>query len=99
MGLASSNQRASLAAVGRPGEGVGEPGPPGSPTFEQSVVGTTLLRAEEVGRVLRIGRTRTFELLGSGDLPVVRIGRVVRVPKAALDRWIDEHTAGRESPQ
>ena len=77
---------------------MGEPGPPGSPTFEEGSVGATLLRAEEVGRVLRIGRTKTFELLGSGDLPVVRIGRVVRVPKAALNRWIDEHTAVRESP-
>ncbi|HAF18754.1 MAG TPA: hypothetical protein DEV93_14940 [Chloroflexi bacterium] len=60
---------------------------------------SVMLRPEEVAKVLRIGRTRTFELLGSGDLPVVRIGRVVRVPKAALDRWIDEHTAVRESPQ
>ncbi len=72
---------------------MGEPGPPGSPKFEESLVGATLLRAEEVGRVLRIGRTKTFELLGSGDLPVVRIGRVVRVPKVALDRWIEQHTA------
>jgi excisionase family DNA binding protein len=66
---------------------------------EQSLVGVTLLRAEEVGRVLRIGRTKTFELLVSGELPVVRIGRVVRVSKAALDRWIDEHTVVRECPQ
>jgi len=87
-----------MEVVVRPGGGVGEPGPPGSPTFEESSVGAMLLRAEEVGRVLRIGRTKTFELLGSGDLPVVRIGRVVRVPKAALDRWIDRHTAVCDSP-
>jgi excisionase family DNA binding protein len=65
----------------------------------EGLMASVMLRPEEVAKVLRIGRTRTFELLGSGDLPVVRIGRVVRVPKAALDRWIDEHTAVRESPQ
>jgi len=94
----SSTQRRNLEILHRPGGGVGEPGPPGSPMSEQSLVGATLLRAEEVGRVLRIGRSKTFELLGSGDLPVLRIGRVVRVPKAALDRWIDEHTAVRDAP-
>ncbi|HEY8853913.1 MAG TPA: helix-turn-helix domain-containing protein, partial [Candidatus Dormibacteraeota bacterium] len=71
----------------------------GSPMVGEGLMASVMLRPEEVAKVLRIGRTRTFELLGSGDLPVVRIGRVVRVPKAALDRWIDEHTAVRESPQ
>ena len=51
-----------------------------------------LLRAEEVSRLLRIGRTMTFQLIASGDLPVVRIGRAVRVPKSELARWIRERT-------
>jgi len=53
-----------------------------------------LLRPEEVASLLRIGRTTTFELLGSGDLPVLRIGRIVRVPKAELVRWIAERMDG-----
>jgi excisionase family DNA binding protein len=75
------------------GEPAPQPVPPGS---EDSLVEATLLRPEEVANVLRIGRTRTFDLLGSGELPVLRIGRVVRVLKADLDRWIAEHTTGRE---
>ena len=78
---------------------MGEPGASGSPATDGALTESKLLRPDEVAQVLRIGRTRTFELLGSGDLPVVRIGRVVRVSKAGLDRWIEEHTAYRESGQ
>lgn len=51
-----------------------------------------LLRTEDVVRVLRIGRTKVVAMIGSGELPVVRIGRNVRVPRAALERWIAAHT-------
>ena len=51
-----------------------------------------LLRAEEVARLLGIGRTKTFEMLARGELPVVRIGRAVRVPREALYRWIESRT-------
>lgn len=78
---------------------MGEPGPSGSPIAGEAIRDSVLLRADEVAKVLRIGRTRAFELLGSGDMPVVRIGRIVRVPKAELDRWIDEHITVREPRQ
>jgi excisionase family DNA binding protein len=51
-----------------------------------------LLRTEDVVRVLRIGRTKVVAMIGSGELPVVRIGRSVRVPRAALERWIASRT-------
>lgn len=54
-----------------------------------------LLRAEEVSRLLQIGRTMTFQLIANGDLPVIRIGRAVRVPRSELDRWIRERTVER----
>jgi excisionase family DNA binding protein len=51
-----------------------------------------LLRAGEVAKLLGLGRSTVFALLAAGELPVVRIGRSVRVPRAALERWIDERT-------
>lgn len=51
-----------------------------------------LLRASEVAAILGIGRSTVFELAASGELPVVRIGRSVRVPRHALYRWIEERT-------
>ena len=51
-----------------------------------------LLRAGEVAKLLGLGRSTVFALLAAGELPVVRIGRSVRVPRVALERWVDERT-------
>ncbi len=40
-----------------------------------------LLRLAEVQKVLRIGRSKLYEMIARGDLPVVRIGRAVRIPR------------------
>ena len=49
-----------------------------------------LLTVRDVEAELQLGRTRTYELLRSGEIPVIRIGRVLRVPRDALHRWIDD---------
>ncbi len=46
-----------------------------------------LLDSREVARLLGVGRTKAFELM-AGALPVVRIGRSVRVSRSALELWI-----------
>lgn len=51
-----------------------------------------LLRPEQVGQILGVGRTKLYSMLRQGELPVVRIGRLVRIPRAALDSWIAERT-------
>lgn len=51
-----------------------------------------LLRAEEVALQLGLGRTKVFEMLAAGELPVVRIGRSVRVPRRSLEQWVDSQT-------
>jgi excisionase family DNA binding protein len=52
-----------------------------------------LLEASEVARLLGIGRTKVYELIARRELPVICIGRCVRVPRALLQRWIAAHTA------
>ncbi len=47
-----------------------------------------LLDSREVSRLLGIGRTKTFQMMASNELPVVRIGRCIRVPRAELIAWI-----------
>ena len=51
-----------------------------------------LLRAEEVAQMLGLGRSKVYEMMAKSELPVVRIGTAVRVPRKALEAWIDEHT-------
>ena len=49
-----------------------------------------LLRAEEVAKALGVGRSKAYEMMASGEVPVVRIGRSVRVPAESLRRWISD---------
>jgi excisionase family DNA binding protein len=43
-----------------------------------------LLRVEEAQDVLGLGRTKVYELVASGQLRSVHIGRSVRIPASAL---------------
>lgn len=45
----------------------------------------------EAADVLRIGRTKAYQLSRSGGIPVCRIGRQVRVPKEALIASLNTH--------
>lgn len=56
------------------------------------------LTVEEAAQVLRIGRTTAYALArewrttgGRSGLPVLELGRTLRVPRAALDRILDVH--------
>ena len=46
------------------------------------------LKVPEVAKVLRIARSRAYELVAHGQIPAVRIGRSVRVPRRELDQWL-----------
>lgn len=49
------------------------------------------LKVPEVAEMLQIARSRAYELVGSGEIPSVRIGRSVRVSRKELDHWLEEH--------
>ncbi len=53
-----------------------------------------LLRPGEVQLILRIGRSKLYEMIAREEVPVVRIGRAVRIPRRDLERWIAERTTG-----
>lgn len=48
-----------------------------------------LLRREDVAARLRISRSMAHKLMKTGVIPVVHIGRCVRVRPADLDRYIN----------
>lgn len=43
-----------------------------------------MLTVEEAARVLRVGRNGAYAAVADGVLPAVRIGRTIRIPRAAL---------------
>lgn len=53
-----------------------------------------MLRVEEAARLLRLGRSKTYQLIKSRELPSVSFGtRSVRVPLSALREWVKEQAS------
>lgn len=52
-----------------------------------------LLTIPQAARLLAIGRTTMYGLIDAGDIGVVRIGRSVRVPVAALEQFVEARRA------
>jgi excisionase family DNA binding protein len=52
-----------------------------------------LLTPEEAAERLSVGRSRIFELIGSGRLRSVRLGASRRIPTSALVEFVDELSA------
>jgi excisionase family DNA binding protein len=55
-----------------------------------------LLRVEEVVLMTGWSKSKVYAMAASGDIPSLRTGRSVRIPLAALQRWIDKNTSGGE---
>lgn len=49
-----------------------------------------VLTVDETARFLRISRGLAFEAIGRGDLPAVRVGRRLLVPRARLLAWLND---------
>jgi len=47
-----------------------------------------LLRPSEVAETLGICRTRAYELINSGIIPSLRLGKSLRVPAESLKEWV-----------
>lgn len=54
-----------------------------------------LLHRKEAGALLSVSLRTVDELIATGDLPVVRLGRAVRIRPAAIDRLIDARESRR----
>jgi excisionase family DNA binding protein len=47
----------------------------------------------EAGKLLGIGRNQTYDAIKRGEVPAIRIGKRLLVPKAALDRLLSGEAA------
>lgn len=51
-----------------------------------------LYRAPEAARILGIGRTTVYRLMDRGDLHSVRIGTARRIPRSAIEAYLNSLT-------
>ena len=49
-----------------------------------------LYRVSEAAEAMGISRSKAYEMIAAGELPYVRIRDSIRVPRADLERWIEE---------
>ena len=52
-----------------------------------------LLNASEICQILRISRAKAYQLMNTGEIPTVRIGRSVRVLLTDLEEFIANRRA------
>ena len=53
-----------------------------------------LLKVEEVAQILGISKSFAYQLMRTGQIPTVHIGRSRRVKRRDLERFISENTHG-----
>jgi excisionase family DNA binding protein len=86
----------SIELPGRPRGEWGDGAVPAPHPVEALLTATAaqplLLRGAEVAQLLGIGRSKAYELMARRELPTIRIGQSIRVPKHALVAWIEERT-------
>jgi len=46
------------------------------------------LTVTEVARCLGIGRNSAYEAIARGEIPVIRVGKRLLVPKVAFEKWL-----------
>jgi excisionase family DNA binding protein len=56
---------------------------------------TVLLKIPEVMERLAVGQTKVYELMSSGELRSVKVGRSRRVPSDELERFMADLDDGR----
>jgi excisionase family DNA binding protein len=72
-----------------------EPTPPAR--GEPAPAGRLLLRVAEAAEVLAISRSSLYQLMSSGEVRTVRLGRTVRIPRRELERLASAGLPSRQA--
>ncbi len=51
------------------------------------------VRVNDAARMIGVGRTKLYELISSGELETVKIGKATRITTASLHRLVERHRA------
>jgi excisionase family DNA binding protein len=56
-----------------------------------------LLDASEAAKVLSLSRGKVCDLAARGEIPSIRVGRALRIPRDRLLKWIESRTSASSS--
>ena len=55
-----------------------------------------VLTVDEARRVLRIGRRQLYQAIARHDVPALKVGRTIRIPRSGLEAWLAASAEGRD---
>lgn len=56
-----------------------------------------LLRVEEAAKLCGYSRAFLYNAINRGEIPVIRLGRSTRIPRAWLEKWIADKVSQWEN--
>ena len=59
----------------------------------QQSVDAICVRVNDAARMIGVGRTKLYELISSGELETVKLGKATRVTTASLHKLVERHRA------
>lgn len=51
-----------------------------------------LLSLQEARELIGVSRTTIYQMAKQGQIPTLKIGKCIKVPRKKLDEWIEEKT-------
>jgi excisionase family DNA binding protein len=61
-------------------------------------MGERLLKPADVAEILQVSKAHAYILMKRGEIPTLRIGKIVRVRLEDLERYINEKATQNENP-
>lgn len=47
-----------------------------------------VLSVAEAARLLGVGKNHLYDMVASGEIPHVRFGRLIKIPRSTLEAWL-----------
>ena len=56
-----------------------------------------LLNAQDIAKILNVSKPQVYLMMRRGDFPVVKMGRLIRARKSAIEEFINRSTLSMHS--
>lgn len=50
-----------------------------------------MLKVKDIQHICNISRSEAYKLVNSGEFPIVRIGRAIRIPRLKFEEWLQKN--------
>jgi excisionase family DNA binding protein len=90
--VCSGQEQLSVSCVATVAHGTGELG---VVMAQNTSMSTDLLTVAEIAASMRVSKMTVYRLMRSGAMQSIRFGRSYRVPKVAVQRYLESVTPGR----